>query len=88
MRKPKSEDARRNMSKAKKGRPNGRKGIWTQSKKSKDKIRTIHEVITPDGEFENIQEAALFYNLGESAIYQRCSGKLKSFQDWKAIKEK
>lgn len=88
MRKPKSDTARSNMSKAKKGKPNGRKGVWSQPAESKDKIRTIHKVITPDGEFKNIQEAAKFYNLGESAIYQRCSGKLKTFHTWKAIKEK
>lgn len=88
MRKPKSDTARANMSKAKKGKPNGRKGVWVQSEESKDKIRSIHTVITPDGEFKSIQEAAKFYNLGESAIYQRCSGRLKSFQDWKVIKEK
>ena len=88
MRKPKSAEARANMSIAKKGKPSGRKGIWKHPEESKNKIRSIHKVITPDGEFSSIQEAAKFYNLGEAAIYQRCSGKLKSFKDWKAIKEK
>ena len=87
MRKPKSAEARANMSKAKIGKPNGRKGIWSPSEEARNKIRTIHKVITPDGTFDSIQQAAKFYGLGDSAIYQRCNGKLKSFQNWKAIKE-
>ena len=39
MRKPKSAEARANMSKAKKGKPNGRKGIFTHSNETKIKIR-------------------------------------------------
>lgn len=87
MRKPKSATARINMSIAKLGKPNGRKGVWSPSVETRNKIRTICKVITPDGEFDNIQEAAKFYNLKDATIYQRCSGKLKSFQDWKVIKK-
>jgi group I intron endonuclease len=87
MRKPKSDAARENMSKAKKGKPNGRKGIFKHTLESKQKIRTIQKVITPEGEFLGIGEAAKFYGIGEGAVYQRCSKKLKSFQNWEVIKE-
>ena len=77
----KSQDAKDNMSRAKKGKPSGRLGILTSKTK-------VYKIITPDGIFNRIEDAANFYKIGISAIYQRCSKKLKSFQNWEAIKEK
>lgn len=79
MRKPKSAAARRNMSIAKKGKPG-------PTRKGMTKLK-VYRIITPDGEFPCVEDASKFYNIGISAIYQRCSGKVKSFQNWKAIKE-
>lgn len=77
--KKKSEAAKNNMSLAKRGRPGtSRKGIqWSKKLKVK----------TPDGIFKNVKEASIYYKLGEAAIYQRCSGKVKSAIGWETIKE-
>jgi len=76
----KSEDAKANMSRAKAGKPNGKLGIKNPKTK-------VYKIITPDGTFNRIEDASEFYKIGTSAIYQRCSKKVKSFQNWEAIKE-
>lgn len=52
MRKPKSAEARENMSKAKKGRPNGKKG-FKHSEETKSKIRDAFKGIPKSQEFKD-----------------------------------
>lgn len=77
--KKKSDSAKNNMSLAKFGKPGtSRKGIrWSNAAKIK----------TPDGIFDSVVDASKFYGIGKSAIYQRCSGHLRTFSEWKIIKE-
>jgi hypothetical protein len=77
--KKKSEEARRNMSLAKKDQPG-------TTRKGMKKLK-IYKVKTPDGTFESIVDAANFYKIGISAVYQRCAKRVKSSQNWEVIKE-